>query len=128
VSETPDRFEVVVGAGSLRPHGGTAFAHRWTDEGVASDAPFTGAHLLHLAVAGCVLNDVYREAGTLGLTVEGVLVRAGGAFDTDTWSSTGIYYSVEIDSPDEVTRLLEVVDEVAEIPKAVRAGAVVRRA
>jgi len=127
VTETADRFEVVVGAGSLRPEGGTPFAHRWTGAGVATDAAFTGAHLLHLAVAGCVLNDVYREATALAVTVDGVRVAAGGSFETDTWASTGIDYSIEIDSPDDIARLLAVVDEVAEIPKAIRAGAVVRR-
>ena len=43
-----------------------------------------------------------------------------------TWQSTGISYSVEVssDAPaDQVAHLLEVVDEVAEIPHAIRAGA-----
>ncbi len=56
---------------------------------------------------------------------------AAGGFDTDTWKSTGISYSVNIscDAPaNEVAHLLEVVDEVAEIPRALRAGATVRRA
>jgi anti-sigma factor RsiW len=60
----------------------------------------------------------------------GVRVTATGGFDTKTWQSTGIGYRVEVSSdapaPD-VARLLEVVDEVAEIPRAIRAGAVVRR-
>jgi hypothetical protein len=29
-------------------------AHRWTPGGVTVEAGFTGGHLLHLAVAGCV--------------------------------------------------------------------------
>jgi hypothetical protein len=43
-------------------------------------------------------------------------VTAAGGFDPDSWASTGIGYAVEIDSaapPDEVARLLAVVDEVA---------------
>ncbi|MDG4801320.1 OsmC family protein [Micromonospora sp. WMMD980] len=94
-------------------------------------ADFTGAHLLHVAVAGCVLNDVYREAGALGIRVDGVRVTASGDFDTRTWASTGITYHVELRSPtpaDELDRLLERVDEVAEIPRTLRAGAPVRRA
>ena len=125
-------FDVVASAGSLRATGDrvVAFAHRWTEAGVAVEADFTGAHLLHLAAAGCVLNDVYREAERLGVAVDGVRVTAAGGFDPDSWASTGIGYAVEIDSaaaPDEVARLLAVVDEVAEIPRALRAGASVHR-
>jgi uncharacterized OsmC-like protein len=106
------------------------FPHRWTPTGVTVEADFTGAHLLHLAAAGCVLNDVYREAGTLAIQVDGVQVTAEGGFD-ETWASSGITYRVEVDSPasgEEIGRLLSRVDDVAEIPRAIRAGATVRRA
>jgi anti-sigma factor RsiW len=62
--------------------------------------------------------------------LHGVRVTAAGGFDTDTWTSTGISYSVEISSDasnDELAHLLATVDEVAEIPRAVRAGATVQR-
>jgi hypothetical protein len=39
------------------------------------EADFTGGHLLHLAAAGCVLNDVYREAAALGIKLKGSVVR-----------------------------------------------------
>ena len=128
-----DRYQVTVAAGALRSEseGTVRFPHRWTPGGVTVDGPFTGAHLLHVAIAGCVLNDLYREAAASGIDLHGVRVRAQGGFDTDTWTSTGITYSVEISSgasDDELTRLLATVDEVAEIPRAVRAGATVRRA
>jgi hypothetical protein len=70
------------------------------------------------------------EAAASGVDLRGVRVSAEGGFDTDSWSSTGITYSVEIDSDapaDELARLLATVDEVAEIPRALRAGAAVRR-
>jgi hypothetical protein len=57
-------------------------------------------------------------------------VAAAGGFDTATWQSTGIDYSVEVssDAPaDRLTHLLAVVDQVAEIPQAIRAGAPVQR-
>lgn len=128
-----DRFEVAVGAGTLRSAASSAvqFPHRWTPEGVTVEADFTGGHLLHLAAAGCVLNDIYREAAALGIEVKGALVSAAGGFDTGTWTSTGISYSVDVDSDapaDDLAHLLEVVDQVAEIPRAIRAGATVRRA
>jgi uncharacterized OsmC-like protein len=127
----PDGFAVVVGAGSLRSTVDhvVRFPHRWTPEGVTVEATFTGGHLLHLAAAGCVLNDVYREAGELGVPVDGVRVTAAGGFDAD-WSATGIGYEVELDSsaaPAAREALLARVDEVAEIPRALRAGAAVNR-
>ena len=126
----PD-YEVVVASGTLRTPASepTAFPHRWTDEGLTVQTTFTGAHLLHLAVAGCVLNDVHREAQSLGIPVDGVRVTADGGFDED-WSSRGIVYTVDVAtdaSVEDLDRLLAVVDEVAEIPRAVRAGAAVRR-
>lgn len=125
-------FQAVVGAGTLRDESPDAvsFPHRWTAEGVTVDSAFTGGHLLSLAVAGCVLNDVYREAEPLGIAVHGVRVTAGGSFDTSTWRSTGLAYSVDVESPappDEVRRLLDTVDVVAEIPRAIRLGATVTR-
>ncbi|HET7243959.1 MAG TPA: OsmC family protein [Streptosporangiaceae bacterium] len=125
-------FEVVVGAGTMMSAAGSAvrFPHRWTPEGVTVEADFTGAHLLHLAAAGCVLNDIYREAAALGVELDGARVTAAGGFDTGTWRSTGISYAVEVSSgapAGDLARLLEVVDEVAEIPRAIRAGATVRR-
>ena len=127
-----NRFEVSVGAGAMRSASGSAvsFPHQWTPEGVAVEADFTGGHLLHLATAGCVLNDVYREAAALGIELKGVRVSAAGGFDTGSWTLTGIRYRVEVSSaaaPGEIDRLLAIVDEVAEIPRAIRAGATVNR-
>jgi uncharacterized OsmC-like protein len=127
-----DQFAVVAAAGSFRSEAGGAvtFPHPWTPLGVTVEAPFTGAHLLHLATAGCVLNDLYREARTRGIELDGVRVTATGGFDTDTWTSTGISYRVELDSsaPEaDLRELLDVVDRVAEIPRVIRAGASVER-
>ncbi|MCA0295218.1 MAG: OsmC family protein [Actinobacteria bacterium] len=129
-----DRYQVVCASGTLRnglPDGApiTHFDHRWTDGGVDAAAGFTGAHVLHLAVAACVLNDLYHEAATLGIPLDGVRVDAEGAFD-DNWASTGITYRVEVDSPADSERikdLIAIVDRVAEIPRALRAGAPVTR-
>jgi len=127
-----ERFRVVVGAGTLLSDDPAAvrFPDRWTAGGVSVLSAFSGAHLLHLAAAGCVLNDLYREAAGLAVDLDGVRVTAQGGFDTHTWASTGIEYRVELDSGASATdleRLLAVVDEVAEIPRAIRAGAPVRR-
>jgi hypothetical protein len=125
-----DEFAVRLSAGSMR-HDDPAFVlpHAWTEAGVAVEGGGTGAHLFHSAIALCVLNDVFREARTSGLTVDGVAVVARGGFGDD-WSSTGISYAVDLDSTEDdalLTTLLGRVDDVAEIPRAVRAGAPVER-
>jgi uncharacterized OsmC-like protein len=127
-----DGFEVVASAGTLASPDPSAvhLPHRWTEGGVTVSTVFTGAHLLHLSVAGCVLNDLFREAGARGIELDGVRVTARGDFDTETWSSTGIEYSVEVASAaDEaqVEELVAHVERVAEIPRAIAAGAPVRR-
>ncbi len=122
-------FGVSATAGTLRASGGFVLHHQWTEEGVVASPAANGAQVLHLSVALCVLNDTYREAQRLGVKVEGVAVEADGSF-TDQWCSTGIEYSVTLDSraPAEVLeRLRAAVDEVAEIPRAIRAGAPVKR-
>jgi hypothetical protein len=116
-------------AGSLRAAEGVVLQHAWTDEGVVAGPAVNGAQLLHLSVALCVLNDTYREAERLGIEMAGVAVEADGGFDDD-WRSTGIAYSVTLDSPappEDLARLGALVDEVAEIPRAIRAGATVQR-
>jgi hypothetical protein len=119
---------VVATSGTLRAAEGVVLQHVWTDEGVVAAPVTNGAQVLHLSVALCVLNDTYREADRLGIQVDGVSVEADGSFDEE-WRSTGMEYSVTIDSrssAEDVNRLRAVVDEVAEIPRAIRAGAPVR--
>jgi hypothetical protein len=122
-------FGVRATAGTLRDSAGLVLQHSWTDEGVVAAPVTNGAQVLHLSVALCVLNDTYREAERLGLEIDGVAVEADGGFD-DQWRSTGIVYSVTLDSRaamEDLAGLMTVVDDVAEIPRAVRAGAQVRR-
>jgi hypothetical protein len=116
-------------AGTLRATEGVVLRHTWTDEGVVAAPAANGAQLLHLSLALCVLNDTYREAERLGIQVDGVAVEADGGFD-DEWHSTGVEYAVTLDSgapAEDLVRLGVIVDEVAEIPRAVRAGVPVAR-
>ena len=104
--------------------------HVWTDEGVVVEAAPNGAGVLHVAVALCVLNDTFREARQRAVDVAGVRVGARGEFDPETWQSTGVTYDVDVDSPagvEAVAALLSHVDEIAEIPRALRAGMTVER-
>ena len=126
-----DTFRVVVAAGSLRSadEAATTFPHAWTEAGVTVETAFNGACLLHLSVAACVLNDTYREARGLDIGLAGVRVTAEGRFDGD-WASQGVEYAVELDTAatdHEQAALLARVDEVAEVPRALRAGAPVTR-
>ena len=76
------------------------------------------------------LRTLRPKLAALGVELNGVRVTASGGFDTATWQSTGIGYDVQVrsDAPaGQVAHLMEVVDEVAEIPRAIRAGATVRR-
>lgn len=109
----------------FRASAGVVLQHSWTDEGVVAAPAVNGAHLLHLSVALCVLNDSYREAQRLGIELDGVQVKADRGFD-DQWHSTGIEYSLTLDSrapAQTLLRLRAAVDEVAEIPRAIRTGA-----
>jgi hypothetical protein len=126
-------FPVTLTAGTLLAEGsdGWLVPHVWTERGVFVQAAPNGAGVLHVAVALCVLNDLFREGEALGVSVRGALVSARGEFDTETWVSRGITYALEVDSTapdDEVARLVARVDEVAEIPRVLRAGMSVERA
>jgi hypothetical protein len=113
----------------LRASDGVVLPHAWTPDGVVAGPAANGAQLLHLSVALCVLNDTYREAQRLGLAVDGVAVEVDGGFDEE-WRSTGIEYDVTVDSPartDDLERLTAAVDDAAEVPRALRAGTVVKR-
>jgi len=128
-----DDFPVTLTAGSLRADesAGWVIPHVWTEQGVVVHAAPNGAGVLHVAVALCVLNDAFREGDALGVPVAGVRVGARGLFDTTSWVSTGITYDVQVDSPapeDAVGKLLDRIDEVAEIPRVLRAGMSVERA
>lgn len=90
---------------------------------------FTGGHLLHLAVAGCVYNDLFREAIARGISLSHVEVTADGGFEGDPCVSTGIDYDVHIEgdaSAEQLHELLAHVERIAEVPSAIRAGGRVR--
>lgn len=55
----------------------------------------TGGHLLHLALAGCVFNNVLRLAGDQGIALDRAAVRVSGDF-TDASESTGMQVDIEV--------------------------------
>jgi len=56
----------------------------------------SGGHMLHLALAQCVFNNVLRIAQDRGLTVSDVGVVADGDFNAESTASTGIECSIEL--------------------------------
>ena len=94
---------------------------------------FSGGQLLYLSIAACVSNDLYREAGTMGIPLRRVSVEVDGDFPSRGSASTPIDVAVTIDAdaPDAVVdQLLAEVDRVAEIPNSLRGTVpvVIRRA
>lgn len=86
---------------------------------------FNGGQLLHLAVAGCVSNDLFREAAKRGITLTRVVVTVDGGYGGQPVTSTGISYSVEVagQAPEpDLIALVSHVDAIAEIPNSLRQG------
>lgn len=89
---------------------------------------FNGGQLLNLAVAGCISNDIFREAEREGITVHQVKVRVRSDYEGDPPVSTPIEYEVEISADagsDVIERLVRHTDSVAEIPNSLRGGTTV---
>jgi hypothetical protein len=123
-----DEFSVVVSSGTLATATPTTFA--WPDGRTHVDAPFTGLHITHLAIGGCVLNDTLREASKWGIPVDGVRVSVRGAFELEAARFGPIEYVLDIDSTaprDDVLRLVDHVTALAEIPRALREPVSVQR-
>jgi hypothetical protein len=89
---------------------------------------FNGGQLLYLAVAGCVSNDLFREA-------RGDRPRPGAdpcprrLIGGDPAVSGDVEYDVELDGDapaDRLEALVRRVDEIAEIPNSLRRGTPVR--
>ena len=89
---------------------------------------FNGGQLLYLAIAGCISNDLFREAARRGIALARVRVSVSSDYAGDPAVSTPIDYDVELegDAPaEDLTRLLEDVDRIAEIPNSLRRGTAV---
>ena len=86
---------------------------------------FSGGQLLYMAIAACWSNDLYREAATMGIELDGVEITVDGDFPARGAGSTPITVDVLVRSsaPEErVRELIAEVERVAEIPRAIREG------
>jgi putative redox protein len=89
---------------------------------------FNGGQLLYLAIAGCISNDLFREALAAGIRLEDVRVVVRGDFSGEPAVSTPIEYDVELSGDASAQQLRELaarVDETAEIPNSLRRGTAV---
>ncbi len=102
----------------------TLVVDRPTEAG-GSGQGFSGGQLLNLAVAGCISNDLFREASQAGITLRRVRVTASSDYQGDPPVSTPIEYEVELEGDatrDALRELVERVDQIAEIPNSLRHG------
>lgn len=104
---------------------GMIVEHHLTDRAQLSAETLSGGHLLHLAVAGCLFNDILREAAKRGIAITKLEVRADGGFAGDPLVSSGITYDVTVagDAPDyELRSLVNDCERLAAIPQTLRHG------
>jgi organic hydroperoxide reductase OsmC/OhrA len=90
---------------------------------------FNGGQLLNLAVAGCISNDLFREAARAGIHLRRVRLIALSDYVGDPAVSTPIEYEVELEggaTDDALRELVRHVDDIAEIPNSIRRGTQVR--
>jgi putative redox protein len=83
---------------------------------------FNGGQLLYLSIAACWSNDLYREAATMGIELEGVEISVDGAFEGRGSASSPIMVDVIIHTPEAEHRVRELISEVervAEIPRSI---------
>ncbi len=90
-----------------------------------SGSSVNGGELLFAALATCFCNDIYREASRRSIQVRSISVKVSGEFGGEGEPAKKINYTVKIDSPNtqnEIQKLLEDVDKVAEIHNTLRQG------
>ena len=111
--------------GNAGPH--TVVLDRPADAG-GRGVGFNGGQLLYLAIAGCVSNDLFREAAADGVQLDRVRVVVRGDFEGDPPVSTPVEYELELSGradPGVLEALARRVDSIAEIPETLRRGAAV---
>ena len=84
-----------------------------------------GGEFLFLAIATCFCNDLYREAGKIGIEIDKVEVEVTGDFNAEGAAGSNIQYKVKLEgkaSDEELNRLIIITDRVTEIQNTLRKG------
>lgn len=100
--------------------------HHLTERATVHAETLSGGQLLNLAVAGCLFNDILREAAKRDIPITDLRVAADGTFNGDPLVCTRIDYAVEIagDASDtQLRRLVIDCEQDATIPQTLRTGA-----
>jgi organic hydroperoxide reductase OsmC/OhrA len=82
-----------------------------------------GGELLFLALATCYCNDIYREAGKMGIKVESVEVEVEGDFGAEGTPARNVTYRAKVAahaSQEDIQALMTFTDQVAEIQNSLR--------
>jgi putative redox protein len=99
--------------------------HHLTDRAEIQAEVLSGGHLLHLAVAGCLFNDILRAAKGRGIEITDLRISADGGFEGDPLLSTGVSYAIAIagDAPEEdLRKLVADCEGASAIPLSLRRG------
>ena len=86
---------------------------------------FSGGEMLFLAIGGCYLNDIYREAGKREVQVKSVQVTVEGDWGGDPVRAQNVSFSVKVEAlatEEAISELIRHTDSVAEIPNSLRLG------
>lgn len=103
--------------------GGTSHALAIAAKKAGNGLATNGGELLFLAAAACYCNDLYREAGRRGLTVDQVDVLVSGEFDGEGEAASNVTYTVKLKGPGDeraLEQLARDTDRVAEIHQSFR--------
>jgi len=85
----------------------------------------SGGEVLFLAIATCYCNDIYREGRKLGIQVDDVEVDVDGDFMAAGEPAQNVKCKIKVTaqtSEDEIRKLVEHTDSIAEIPMSIRNG------
>jgi uncharacterized OsmC-like protein len=86
---------------------------------------FSGGEMLFLAIGGCYVNDLYREAAKRSIEVKNVQVVVEGDWGGEPVRAQNVSFSVKVEASatrEEITELIKHTDNVAEIPNSLRLG------
>jgi len=88
----------------------------------------SGGEVLFLAIATCYCNDIYREAKKFDIKVDNVEVDVDGDFGSPGEAASNVKCRLKVTAQaneDEIRKLVEHTDAMAEIPKSLRNGTAV---
>lgn len=82
--------------------------HHRVDRAEIATEVLSGGHLFHLALAGCVFNNIHRLAGERGIEIASVRVIADGDFDDGLSTEVSCQIELEGDKGPDALRQLAI--------------------